>query len=539
MYFSASVSRLELDCIRWEHMQRWAYRIPHVRHHQPNFALRQWQDNCYHKHSKRRTSRALTCRCRASVGEERLDGGSDLRWSSWCSDQPIFSAAMEEAIQGALRGLGPDAPGPDTAMVYLSGAHGNYDVAMGVVDILRARLPSLQNIVGTSAYGVLGDWQEGPLEVEGKAGVSLALACLSGVQVSVLHLPMGALPDADAAPDVWWRLLGLSPPSPATPLSFFILGSPDYTDLAALLQGLDFACPQASKLGGLSSGQRQRVRRKEGGEFKEAFFGWPSICWSAGRAMPSTHGVVMGGCSILVTCGRLLVEPIIAQGCRPLSGQVYQVTQLKERSIIFELAATGAAGREQRLTPIMALERDLASLPASERQSAGLNLTVAIAPDNFKASEDLGPQDFVIRALVGASPETGALAIGEALRVGQRIRFMVRDRQGACQDLQAHGIDYKRRQLQAQMEGTPVARAFGTVIFSCNGRGINLYQEPNYDSRTVKEFLPIPTCGFFCAGEIGQVGSTTYLHGFTCVVGILRDAASLPAQETDAAASIP
>jgi small ligand-binding sensory domain FIST len=28
--------------------------------------------------------------------------------------------------------------------------------------------------------------------------------------------------------------------------------------------------------------------------------------------------------------------------------------------------------------------------------------------------------------------------------------------------------------------------------------------------------------GFFCAGEIGPVGGSTYMHGFTSVFGIFR-----------------
>jgi hypothetical protein len=40
-----------------------------------------------------------------------------------------------------------------------------------------------------------------------------------------------------------------------------------------------------------------------------------------------------------------------------------------------------------------------------------------------------------------------------------------------------------------------------------------------------------------CAGEIGPVGSTTYLHGFTCAVGILRDTGTARGEPgTDASA---
>jgi small ligand-binding sensory domain FIST len=55
-------------------------------------------------------------------------------------------------------------------------------------------------------------------------------------------------------------------------------------------------------------------------------------------------------------------------------------------------------------------------------------LVLGLAPDGFKPGEELGAADFLVRALVGADAESGALAVGEAVRVGQRLRFMVRDR---------------------------------------------------------------------------------------------------------------
>ena len=57
-------------------------------------------------------------------------------------------------------------------------------------------------------------------------------------------------------------------------------------------------------------------------------------------------------------------------------------------------------------------------------------------------------QDFLVRGLIGFDQSTGAMAVGEGVRVGQRLRFMVRDRDGAMRDLNDHGMALKRRQLQ-------------------------------------------------------------------------------------------
>ncbi|KAF5828574.1 hypothetical protein DUNSADRAFT_17398 [Dunaliella salina] len=50
----------------------------------------------------------------------------------------------------------------------------------------------------------------------------------------------------------------------------------------------------------------------------------------------------------------------------------------------------------------------------------------------------------------------------------------------------------------------------------------------SFDARTVASFLPVPTSGFLGNGEIGKVGSTTHLHGFTCAVGVLRAGKGMP-----------
>jgi small ligand-binding sensory domain FIST len=78
----------------------------------------------------------------------------------------------------------------------------------------------------------------------------------------------------------------------------------------------------------------------------------------------------------------------------------------------------------------------------------------------------------------------------------------VRDRSGAQQDLTSHCLAYKRRELGATLAGSsPVPRAFGMLLFSCNGRGMNLYDAPSYDSRTLASYIPVPCSGFMCNGR--------------------------------------
>ena len=76
----------------------------------------------------------------------------------------------------------------------------------------------------------------------------------------------------------------------------------------------------------------------------------------------------------------------------------------------------------------------------------------------------------------------------------------------------------------------------GALIFSCLGRGQNLYQEIGHDTRVFHEVVgEVPLAGFFCNGEIGPVGASmrgvaadrtrqaTHLHTFTTVFAVICD----------------
>ena len=60
------------------------------------------------------------------------------------------------------------------------------------------------------------------------------------------------------------------------------------------------------------------------------------------------------------------------------------------------------------------------------------------------------------------------------------------------------------------------------LLFACNGRGTGLFGAPDHDARTVRELLgDVPLAGLFCNGEIGPVGKSTYIHGFTASLGLI------------------
>jgi small ligand-binding sensory domain FIST len=67
-------------------------------------------------------------------------------------------------------------------------------------------------------------------------------------------------------------------------------------------------------------------------------------------------------------------------------------------------------------------------------------------------------------------------------------------------------------------------RTAAGLLFTCNGRGSRLFDQPDHDARVVSAALhDAPLAGFFCAGELGPVGGKNFLHGFTASLALFVD----------------
>jgi small ligand-binding sensory domain FIST len=221
--------------------------------------------------------------------------------------------------------------------------------------------------------------------------------------------------------------------------------------------------------------------------------------------------------------GNIVIETIVAQGCRPI-GHPYRVTQ-GERNIVLEVETQGEdsdletasrSGVSVRLSPLEALQELIQELSEEDRQLAQHSLFVGIVRDEFK--QKLEPGDFLVRNLIGVDPRAGAIAIGDRVRPGQRIQFHLRDSRTSAEDLELLMERYQRQASSSPQRMTDAA----ALMFSCLGRGEGLYGEPNFDSGLFRRYCNIPLSGCFCNGEIGPVGNGTFLHGYTSVFGICR-----------------
>jgi small ligand-binding sensory domain FIST len=403
-----------------------------------------------------------------------------MRWANAMSTR----ASLEGAIQDVVDQVLPQLAGtPDLGLVFISSSFTSEFSRL--LPLLHERL-EIPVLVGCSGGGIIGmGADQRPAEIEDAPALSLTVATLPGVEVRSFYIASDDLPDLDSPPDAWIDLVGVSPEHEP---HFILLGDPFFSNVADLLQGLDFAYPGAVKVGGIASVD-----------------GFNRHCGLFCDRALHDDGLVG-----LALWGDVELDTIVAQGCRPI-GPVYQVAKA-ERNIVLALSDPNDDGAEH--PPLTVLQELFQTLSEADRKLAQSSLFLGVAQDSFRLSLDQG--DFLIRTLLGVDPKVGAIAVGDRLRPGQQVRFHLRDAQTSADDL-SHLL--KRYQAQMATGSAPA----GALIFSCMGRGQGLYQQPNFDSELFHRYVgSVPLSGFFCGGEIGPVGQTTFLHGYTSVFGICR-----------------
>lgn len=415
-----------------------------------------------------------------------------IKWANALSTRPSLEAAVAEVVERVSKSLASPA---DLALVFISSAYAS-DYSR-LLPLLKERL-SVPIIIGCGGGGIIGMDTEGEAqEVEGTPALSLSLAHLPEVKVHPFHIPANDLPDLDSSPDTWVELIGVSPQEKPY---FILLADPFTSEVNDLLKGLDFAYPGSIKVGGLASSTQPNLPNS-------LFY------YSDSEQTQQTASFYREGTIGVALSGNIVLETIVAQGCRPI-GQIYQVTKA-ERNILLELAEvkeTDGTSSPQPRPPLEALRGLIQSLSEEDRKLAQHSLFIGIARDEFKRQLDHG--DFLVRNLLGVDPRVGAIAVGDQVRPGQRIQFHLRDALTSAEDLEFFLKDYHQ-------EASPTADASGALMFSCLGRGVGLYGQPNFDSQLLRRYLKnVQLGGFFCNGEIGPVGNATFVHGYTSVFGI-------------------
>ena len=391
-----------------------------------------------------------------------------MRWGSAVSNNASLEGAVEECVSSVLDGL--EGLRPDLAFVFLSAAHAPaYDEVPGLVRRGLGDCP----LLGCSGGGVIGAGRE----VEGGPGLAIAAAAMPEAELSLFHVENDGLPDQDSPPERWWEVVGSSPDGQP---DFILLADPFSFAADRLIAGLDYAFPGSATIGGLASGAHG----------------------PGGNALYVGDEVRTSGAVGVAVAGSVTIDTVVAQGCRPI-GAPMQVTSCADNWL---LALDGK-------TPVQALVDVMGRLDEGERNLARHSLFLGVAMDRLNETPSMG--DFLIRNIVGVDQSRGYIAIGELPSEGQLVQFHLRDAQTSTEDLDA--------MLNRYSIEHPIYEETGALLFSCLGRGLNLFGRADHDTDMFREKVnAMPLTGFFCNGEIGPVGGTTFLHGYTSSFGIFR-----------------
>ncbi|MEC7641446.1 MAG: FIST N-terminal domain-containing protein [Nitrospinota bacterium] len=391
-----------------------------------------------------------------------------MKWVSALSTQTDIDAAVQEASEEIVRQLGNNQA--DLTVIFLAPQYRDfYD---RVPDLLNRYLNSGM-LFGCSGGGIIGNG----VEVEQQAAFSITCAKMPGVKIQPIYSETKELPDQDTSPSVWRQWLNVNIEDQP---HFIFLADPFSFRGEEFLSGVDFAYPNSKKVGGLASGAQSM----------------------GGNALYLGNKIYNKGLIGIALSGDIEIDTIVAQGCRPI-GEPMKITDCQD-TLLKELDGKPTLEVLQELNEV---------LPDSDKKLLQTSLFLGIEMDPMKDDPQQG--DFLIRNLMGVDRESGALAIGALLRTGQLVQFHLRDKKMSAEDLD---VMLTRYRSQGKAEN-----ASGALLFSCLGRGKYLYGEENHDTNMFRNKLgQIPLGGFFCNGEIGPVGNTTFLHGYTSSFGIFR-----------------
>lgn len=376
-------------------------------------------------------------------------------------------AATGELVGHVLESLGAQ---PDVALLFTSGDHMNHteEIAATVVELLAPAA-----FVGTTAVSVAA----GEREIEEQTAAVLWAGSLgSGAARRARAVQLSGVPDPAADDGV--LAAAIDEVGASGDPSMILLADPYSYPVDAALSHWAERWPQVSVLGGLASGA--------------------SI--PGGNRIVVDGGVHRSGAAALIVGGSVTVTHLVSQGCRPI-GQPYIITEA-EGNVVRSLGG---------LPPFERLQQMFAKLDPADQRLIQRGLHVGRVTDEAKVAFDRG--DFLIRGVLGADRESGAIAIGDEAPIGATVQFHVRDAATADEDLR-----------EALSNSPPAAQtAAGALLFTCNGRGTHLFETPHHDASVLAEHLGAQVGGMFCAGEIGPVGARSYVHGFTASMALFTD----------------
>lgn len=342
-----------------------------------------------------------------------------------------------------------------------------FEHATELLEILRvhARIPLL---LGCSSGSLIANAQE----LEKEPGLVLSLYHLPGAQLDAVRFTQTQVEQGEAE-DFWPIETGVTDSN-----GWLVFADPFHLHGEQWLGQWNAAWPEAPILGGLASGEPRGQRTQ---------------IYLNGKVYEE------GGVALSVG-GNVALRSVISQGCTPI-GETWTITRA-EHNVIHEIGNRPA---------YEVLVETFEALSDTDKEKTRGNLFVGMVINEYL--EEFQRGDFLIRNLIGADPNNGAIAVGALPRAGQTLQFQRRDARAAGEDFD--------ELLHRASESLEDATVYGGCLCCCNGRGKNLFGASDHDAGLVQHHLgDIGLSGFFCNGEIGPVGESNFLHGYTASLAL-------------------
>lgn len=365
----------------------------------------------------------------------------------------------EDRVEARLKSLARDVGGAaDLAFLFITPAWRAHLPEFLELAQITLRCP---HIIGCSTSGLVGTGTEHE-DVEGFSLLALRAPRL-GVRIE----------SWPADPRAW-------PAEPVPSRGAVLLGHPLRLPVDGWLGAWRELYPELPAYGGLAAGGQH----------------------PAGFLLFDQSGIREDALLAVHLAGGLALRGTVAQSCLPI-GQPYTITGA-EGNVVTSL---GGVSPMQRLEEAFDAYREGRGLPE--------DLPPGLLHAGFPANErhpGNGGEDYVVRAIIGADPSSGAMALAALPRVGQTMQFHLRDAEEA-------DARWRRACQLALPSGTgPLA----ALLFPCLGRGQAFFEQPDHDAGLLAEALgPVPAAGAFVNGELGLTRGHLHAHAFSASAALI------------------
>jgi len=325
-------------------------------------------------------------------------------------------------------------------------------------------------VIGCTASGFISTGRE----IENESGFSALTLHLPDIKITAMELPSSHVSESNNS--AFWSDNLKTPPDQVQ--GWIALCDPYHFPSELWLRQWNQSYPGIPTLGGLASAHPDPEQT--------AVF---------------LNGKRGSGAVVLGFSGDIELRTVVSQGCRPI-GEPLTITKVTNNIV---LTLGGIPAYE-------VLSQAFSDLSKEDKQIARGSLFAGLASSEYLEEYKLG--DFLIRPILAADPNSGAIALGDQVRTGQTMQYQLRDSKSAHEEL----ADCLKN--ESKKKPAPLC----SLLFSCTGRGNGFFGVPHHDAIAIGNALgPIPTAGFFCNGEIGPVGGSNFLHGYTASIAFLAE----------------